>query len=382
MKNMKNMKEKKIKRYNIDNIRSKDAKINWILGERSNGKSYQVKMKIIFDEYFESVKNNPEEPHRSMLVRRRKDEISITYCQDYFNDFRQYIYDKTEGEYDRIIVKTNRIYLARRENGKDILGDHIGYKLALIDEQDTAGTSYLDVYNIIMEEIITRSTYLGTKEPDKLMNLYATIDRKRNVVKLWCLGNTISKFCPYFKDWGLDNYLYKMKQGDIVTYEVQSGIDEETGKPILIKVAIEYTGPSGTSSYTIGSSAKMMSDGSWQVDIQPKLKKSIKDYKYTGLQLYFTYKQFTFKARLYKDKDFLFFITPSNEKRIKKKDILFTDEVFERILTFTDPYNMNIQNKNLINIINNYFVSSKIFYCTDEVGTDFKQAINFKIKNC
>lgn len=46
------------------------------------------------------------------------------------------------------------------------------------------GASYLDVEDIIFEEFMSRSTYLSN-ESNKLMNLYATVDRKRLKTRLW-----------------------------------------------------------------------------------------------------------------------------------------------------------------------------------------------------
>ena len=43
------------KRYNLDKIRDEDALVNILFGERSNGKSWQVKYKIVMIEYLESV---------------------------------------------------------------------------------------------------------------------------------------------------------------------------------------------------------------------------------------------------------------------------------------------------------------------------------------
>ena len=47
---------KDIVHYNIDEITKKDADINIIWGERSNGKSYQVKHKKAILKYLDSVK--------------------------------------------------------------------------------------------------------------------------------------------------------------------------------------------------------------------------------------------------------------------------------------------------------------------------------------
>ena len=47
--------------YNIDNIDKEDALFNIILGEKSNGKSYQVKHKKAILPFIESYKNIKEE---------------------------------------------------------------------------------------------------------------------------------------------------------------------------------------------------------------------------------------------------------------------------------------------------------------------------------
>lgn len=47
-----------------------------------------------------------------------------------------------------------------------------------------------------------RGCYIA-HEPDKLMIFYSTVDRKRGTTKLWLLGNTISRVCPYIYSWNL-----------------------------------------------------------------------------------------------------------------------------------------------------------------------------------
>ena len=47
--------KREIKHYNIDNLVSKNADINILYGERSNGKSYQLKHKRAVIKYLLSV---------------------------------------------------------------------------------------------------------------------------------------------------------------------------------------------------------------------------------------------------------------------------------------------------------------------------------------
>ena len=58
--------------------------------------------------------------------------------------------------------------------------------------------------NILFDEFITRSMYL----PDEFViftNVLSTIIRDRNNVKIFMCGNTVNKYCPYYKEMGLNN---------------------------------------------------------------------------------------------------------------------------------------------------------------------------------
>ena len=65
------------------------------------------------------------------------------------------------------------------------------------------------------------------------MNFYATVDRKRLTTRLWLVGNTISRVCPYINDWGLHNIISSQKQGTIKTIEIKGADDE------VIKIAFK-----------------------------------------------------------------------------------------------------------------------------------------------
>lgn len=76
-------------------------------------------------------------------------------------------------------------------------------------------------------------------EPDRLEIFYSTIDRKRGTTKLFMVGNSISKVCPYIPAWNLDDIFRSLKQGEIKTKEII--IDSEN----TVKIAIEYCQSSG-----------------------------------------------------------------------------------------------------------------------------------------
>ena len=363
--------------YNLDNIDSKGATINIIVGERSNGKSYQVKHKKAVEKFWDSYKNDSNHVKRFILMRRLREEITPTLIEQYFQDVD--VVKITNNEYNMITMYRKRLYLSHYniETNKVTRGMLIGYVVALNTEQNYAGASYLDVEDIIFEEFMSRKNYLHD-EPEKLMNFYCTVDRKRGTTRLWLLGNSITRVCPYLYSWELDKILFRMNQGDIKIIEIPTPDVDDNGHIIYVKVAIEYCKESGRSSFAIGKHAEMLSKGSWQTDPQPHLVGSYKDYKLI-FRIGFFYKGFKFLGEfLYKDNNNLWFIKPYKGE-FNKNTIVFSDIIKESINYQRDIYNVTIDNP-MVKKVLDLFVESNIFYSDDLCGTEFKEAIDFTIR--
>lgn len=363
------MENNKIPRYNIDNLIKENAQYNIVYGERSNGKSYQLKHKVMMTK---SVIYGDE---CFMLVRRRKDEITTEKIERYFEDVD--VSALTNGQYDKITMWRRELFLSTfdYDKFKYTRGKKIGYVVPLEREQDYAGASFLDVHNIIYEEFMSRDKYLPD-EPNKLENLYCTVDRKRGTTKLWLCGNSISRICPYLSDWGLMDIMRKQVQGTIEskTFHVE---DED------IKMSIEFAPFSGVSSHVIGSHARMMSRGEWQSDPQPHLSKSIKEFE-TILTAVFEFASFSFLGRYMVDRetgDRIWFICDKTKSYPEKEKCTYTitDRVRQNKKVFRQPYTVKSWSP-AIEAAFNDFREDKIFYSTDLTGTDFKQAIDFTIK--
>ena len=371
------MSNTKITYYSIDNIDKENAIINIIWGERSNGKSYQVKHEKAIKPYLKSIVEDSLNRDRFILMRRLREEVTSEKIERYFADVD--IKTLTNGKYNTIVYYRKQVYLANYdiETGKTIKGDLIGYVVALSTEQHYAGGSYLDVKNIIFEEFMSRSVYLAN-EPDKLMNFWNTVDRKRGIVKLWLVGNTISRVCPYLVDWDLLKIISTQKQGTIITKYIDTGTFTDEGFPIQVKIAVEYCKSTGRSSFSIGKHKDMLNKGSWQSDPQPQLPKSYKDYKVV-YRLGFEFKEFRFIGELLKDEsNYIWFVYPYNKEF--KKDLLIISDVVKTDYHYQrNIYDVTIKSERLHNILDT-FRESNIFYSSDLVGTDFKQAIDFSIK--
>ena len=170
-----------------------------------------------------------------------------------------------------------------------------------------------------------------------------------------------------------------IKQGEIKTKWIDTKDVDEDGNKIEVLLAMEYCRDSGRSSFVIGKHANMLNKGEWQTDPQPHLKKSYKEYKFL-YRIGFQYQSFKFLADYLMDDDSntLWFIYPYN-REFKKDLLVFSDIIKESNYWQKDIYNPSIRNDNLRNLLQT-FRENKIFYATDLVGTDFKQAIDFIIR--
>lgn len=350
--------------YNIDNIDKENANFNIIFGEKSNGKSYQVKHKKAVEHYLETG-------NRFILLRRWREDISSLWIEQYFSDVD--VSKLTDGKYNCITAYRKALYFSHYdvETGKTKRYDKIGYVMALSTEQHMSSASFLDVDVIIFEEFMERGSYIP-REPDRLMIFYSTVDRKRGTTKLYLVGNSITKVCPYIREWDLESIFKSIEQGEIKTKTIYN--EENT-----VKIAIEFCKSSGGKTMAIGNAKNMIDKGAWQTNPQPKLPKSYKEYK----MLYrfgFLFKGFKFLCELLKDIDgnICWFIYPYY-KEFNDKMIIISDEIRISPYWQRDIYNLAIRNDKLKNLFMT-FKENKIFYSSDLCGTDFKQVIDFMIR--
>lgn len=358
--------------YDIMPLKKLNCDINLIYGEKSNGKSYQAKHNIALDDYLKYG-------HRFILLRRWREDVTNMWVERYFADVD--VKRLTKGKYEIITAYKKEIYFSNVDkDGKVKRGEKIGYVMSLSTEQHMSSGSFLDVYNIIFEEFMERGgMYLfghagsSNSEPSRLLTFYNTIDRKQGRVKLWLIGNTISRVCPYLTEWNLQPTLRTMKQGDIKIIEIPNENN-------VVKIGIEYCKSSGGKQMSFGSVSGMIEKGSWQSDVQPKLPKSLKEYDVT-LKIGFQYKGFRFVGNLLVDKttdDLVWFIYPRNREFTEKDMLVFSDQIKQSQYWQRNIYNLSFKNERLQQALST-FREGNIFYSDDLTGTDFKASIDFGI---
>lgn len=228
-----------------------------------------------------------------------------------------------------------------------------------------------------MRNLWNAGTYIN-RESEKLQILYSTIDRRRGTTKVYMVGNTISRVCPYLYDWNLLETVRHQKQGEIKIVETGTEIETDSGTQ-KVTIAIEYCKTTGGKKLAFGESAKMIDTGNWQAQKQPKLEDSYKKYK-VNLRIGFEYSGFKFIGELLTKEDkLLWFIYPYN-KNFYPDTIVFSDSVKESIFYQRNIYDISFPNEDLKNLLRDTFRENMIFYSDDLTGTDFKTAIDFEIK--
>ena len=345
--------------YNLKNILKKNAVYNVIFGERSNGKTYAT-LKHGLEQYF-------KDGSQLAYIRRWKEDITGKRGQAVFSALieNNEISKLSDGKFNGIHYYTGKFFLCNYDNGKPIYNDNdvVGFLFALTDVEHDKSTSYPKVNNIIFDEFLTNKLYL----PDEFvtfMNVVSTIVRRRETVKIFMLGNTVNKYCPYFTEMGLTN-IQTMLQGDIDLYNYgESGLT----------VAVEYCKTDRSEQrkeskkYFAFNNPKlqMITGGAWELAIYPHL-----PMKYKPIDVLLTY-YIDFADNIYSceiiEKEGVTF-TYIHEKTTPIKDL-------ENSLIYSLDHNPKPNyNRNILSPVTKiqkkitwYFNTHNVFYQNNNVG--------------
>lgn len=276
----------KQKYYRLDKLDKIGAPYNILLGERSNGKSYAVKERCISDAF---------KLGREFVYLRRYDlDIKTSLVESYFSDAP--VSAITDGKYDGVVVYRGTIYLAKYDTKtqKYVKEQVIGYTMSLSGAEHYKSIALPNVYNVIFEEFVASNWYLPN-EPLKLMNVISTILRRREG-RVYMIGNTISRVCPYFSEWNLAP-VRKMKPGEASVISYDTGSVDDDGEEIIIKIAVEFCENSGRNSKMFfGAGSEMITTGAWQTKEMPHLEGRVGYDYYCMYTIYMVHHGFMFKC--------------------------------------------------------------------------------------
>lgn len=275
----KNTKPAEVKFYSLDNILSKNADYNIVFGERSNGKTYAA-LEYGVKQFVESGFQN-----QTAIVRRWKEDLKGKRAETLFNalEANGRIAELTEGKFTEVFYFNGKWYLSNYDSELQKHVPHtkpLAYSFALSEMEHDKSTSYPDITTVIFDEFLTRRYYL----PDEFilfMNVLSTIIRQRNNVKIFMLGNTVNKYCPYFAEMGL-KHIAQMEQGTIDIYKFGKG---------QLTIAVEYAATTSKNKasnkyfcFDDSESVQMIINGAWEMAIYPHL-----NVRYDDKDILFTY---------------------------------------------------------------------------------------------
>lgn len=349
--------------YTLDNILKYNAHYNVIYGERSNGKTTSV-LHYALKKHIES---GYEE--QIAIVRRWEEDYRGKNGQQMCAGLvsNGWVEKYTKGKYNSIYYWSQRWYLCYyNEKGDKTMQEPEPFALgfAITSEEHYKSTTYPNVTTVLFDEFLTRSYYL----PDefvKFQSVLSTIIRLRTNVKIFMCGNTINKYCPYFKEMGLSN-IKKQKQGTIDLYTY--------GESELL-VAVEYSDfpakKKDSNVYFAFNNPKlqMITNGGWEIDIYPHLPEK---YKPKDV-VYFFYVVFDDEILQgnvisIEDRVFIYFHRKTTPIKEDNQQLVYQQKIDHRRNYRTNIYKpFTRTEKHIADLLN----KQKVFFQDNEVGEIF-----------
>lgn len=346
-----------LKFYNSRQLRKKKCDYYIIIGQKSNGKSYDIKSLLVTEAY--------RTGRLFAYMRRWYSDRTASKVERYFSD--ETFFDTNNfGKFDEIQCYTDTIYLGNKtDKGVKTREKVIGYSVSLQNEQHFASLPFPNVYNILFEEFITDTGYLGHSmdEIDIFMRMTSTILRHRKDTTIYLLGNTINRFCPYFQHFNID--VTKIEKGNIYYYTY-----ERKNEPPLI-IGLEYCDNIVSNAKIFGKSAHMINGGEWQVNTVPLCNWNIN--RHNKLGHYFVKKENnTYKCAILVDENgepYIFVYPFKDTNNIDKNDRYFTDTIeMTNICHSVNLTNVLTCDK----IINELYKLNRVCYSDSLTGTEFE----------
>ena len=345
--------------YDISEMLKTKAEYMMLLGQRSNGKSYQVKKTVLEDFYFNETK--------FIYLRRWKADIKQKEVSTYFDDIP--IAKYTNREYNSVRAMNGFIYLCKIEDGLIVEKREMGRYCALNEYERYKSQVFMNYKNIVYEEFITDSIYLND-EPKLLQQFVSTVARL-DKIRVFLIGNTLTRVCPYFHEWCLENVL-KQKQGTIEIYKYHMEDNVE------VKIAVEYcANTNNKNTMFFGQAAKQIVTGEWDVKEVPKLPRQLYEYEKI-YEVMVVYQAFKFVLELLiepKEGGVIIFVYPYTSNR--KIQRVITDEFSDK------PYissKLDIDKKPELLMLKALRMD-KVCYSDNLTGSDFSKVIE-KLKMC
>lgn len=221
-----------MKYYELDDILKKKALYNFIIGERSNGKTTAVLRHIVRDYY--------ETGRRGAIVRQMDEDIKGHKGASLFAGMIDggMIDELTDGEYQGVKFYKRAYHLGKQDEAGNwsYEKEPFAFIFAISQSVHYKSNSYPNVGTVMFDEFMRQDHMYLVDEPFLFINLLSTIVRERDDATVFLIANTVSWNSPYFKAFGLKN-ISQMKQGEIGVVKREKEMAYGT---IEASIAVEY----------------------------------------------------------------------------------------------------------------------------------------------
>ena len=257
---------KKFKYYDARHLLSEypEAYYYMVIGERSNGKTYST-LDYCLEKYF-------KDGEQFAYIRRFGEDIRKKQLSNLFSGHIENgrIEKLSGGKWSSVDYTGNKFRLAKaNEDGTaEYSEEPIGFAFDLNSMEHYKSISFPKITTVVFDEFLSRQSYL----PNEFLlftNSLSTIIRLRNNVKIFMLGNTVNRYCPYFGEMGL-THIKDQKQGtvDVYTYG-------ETGLQVVVEYCAASAKHGGKASDVYfafdNPQLQMITTGSWEIAVYPHL---------------------------------------------------------------------------------------------------------------
>lgn len=235
--------------YNPKKVLDLNGDINFIWGQRSNGKTYS------FLKY--ALENYKKNKRTFVYVRRWAEDIAVKNMDKLLSPLPL---EKIFGA-NKYVKFFKGAFWLKDDTDEDFEPECLGWAIALNQVAHTKSQTFKDAQIVIYDEVLALATERKLKnEFDAWEQTLSTVLRTTTDAKIFLLGNSVGKYCEFFTPYGIDPNT--MKQGEVK----EILLPNEYGSPT--RVVAEYCAYNEkigqrTSKYVRGS--KMAKTGEWEI---------------------------------------------------------------------------------------------------------------------
>lgn len=367
--------------YSSENIRELGCHYSVIMGERSNGKTYDAGKHMITEYYTAKCLG---ELRQSVYLRRWKEDLTTVRCNSIFNSLMCNGYNEndiiniTGGDYDSVVYKNKAWYLAKfnPDDGATIPDpDPFCFAVSMADAEHDKGRSYPYVHSIYFDEFIPMNGNGGhlRDEFQIFTNTVSTIIRRKTDFNVYMMANTLNRQDMYFTEMGLYN-IRNQQQGSIELYNYG-----ETG----LTVAVELCSKSASEKkeevdkfFAFDSpQLQMITNGNWSLEIYPHLPYKYKSTDVVG-KFFISFDDFLLEAEIVQKYNDCFIYIHQKTTPIKNddKELVYAQEYDPRPnwrRKITKAFSPG--EKKILQLIQ----MEKVYYQDNQIGDVFKNYLEW-----